>query len=100
MCLRASLLVAGGDARRARDEMPREVPDAGAQVALRAEGWRPSAARASPPTCVPMDSARCFELDFVDARRMANYRVERLLDVSSPRLVPVMMARDRSVHAR
>ena len=44
---------------------------------------------------MPMDSTRYFEFDFVD-RSLANYRVERLLDVSSPRLVPVMMARDRS----
>lgn len=43
---------------------------------------------------MPMDSTRYFEFEFAE-RAMANLEVHRYLDVSSPRMVPVMFARKR-----
>jgi len=50
--------------------------------------------RAAQVLLMPMDSTRYFEFDFVD-RAVRNLPVRRYLDVSSPRLVPVLFARAR-----
>jgi SAM-dependent methyltransferase len=50
--------------------------------------------RASQVLLMPMDSTRYFEFDFVD-RAVRGLPVRRYLDVSSPRLVPVLLARAR-----
>jgi SAM-dependent methyltransferase len=42
----------------------------------------------------PMDSTRYFEFDYV-RRALAERPIAKLLDVSSPRAVPVMLARER-----
>lgn len=44
---------------------------------------------------MPMDSTRYFEFEFAE-RAMADLDVHRYLDVSSPRMVPVMYASERS----
>jgi SAM-dependent methyltransferase len=43
---------------------------------------------------MPMDSTRYFEFDFAE-RAMADLQANRYLDVSSPRMVPIMFARSR-----
>jgi SAM-dependent methyltransferase len=50
--------------------------------------------RASQMLLMPMDSTRYFEFDFVD-RAVRGLPVKRYLDVSSPRLVPVLLAAAR-----
>jgi SAM-dependent methyltransferase len=44
---------------------------------------------------MPMDSTRYFEFEYVH-RALADQRISRLLDVSSPRLVPVLLALQNS----
>jgi SAM-dependent methyltransferase len=45
-------------------------------------------------TCMPMDSTRYFELDFA-WRALADAPLSRYLDVSSPRLLPLLLAASR-----
>lgn len=65
----------------------------GARLMTRARGSA-DLSRASQTMLMPMDSTRYFEFDFVD-RAVRDLPVARYLDVSSPRLVPVLLATAR-----